>query len=150
FTDVARHIAGHAPYPAIQRFADGGGVWRVPGVGNTDSVPALLPSGGYVLKKSSSGYYGQDLISQLVQRYATGGVVNPNLTYSQSAVDAQNAANKALHDLKVQADNAFGSILDRATNLPLPTWGQDVRDYVWRAREIANSASDQPTVQALI
>jgi tape measure domain-containing protein len=65
-----------------QRFASGGAVpgfpeprWStVPGVGNTDSVPAALAPGSFVLKKAASRYYGSSLLD-LISRFASGGRV---------------------------------------------------------------------------
>ncbi|MBV5310822.1 phage tail tape measure protein [Chromatium okenii] len=65
----------------VGRFASGGAVFPrsnwdvVPGVGNSDSVRAALPAGSFVLKKAASLHYGS-----LLQRLATGGLVNTLLT----------------------------------------------------------------------
>lgn len=52
-----------------QRFAAGGPVgasWTVPGYGNTDTYPAMLPVGSYVLRKA---------VAQKIRGFATGGLV---------------------------------------------------------------------------
>lgn len=65
---------------AVQRFANGGGVFRrpawskVPGIGNDDSVPAALQAGSFVVRKAASRYYGDAMMRALaVQRFALGG-----------------------------------------------------------------------------
>lgn len=77
---VQRSAAGGLIDPA--RFASGGAVpgfpvprWStVPGAGNTDSVPAALAPGSYVLKKAAARYYGTSLLD-LINRFASGGRV---------------------------------------------------------------------------
>ena len=60
---------------------DGGSIFRrpawslVPGVGHTDSVPAGLPTGAYVLRQAATRYYGP-----LLKRLNRGGLVNTLLT----------------------------------------------------------------------
>jgi hypothetical protein len=62
----------------IQRFAAGGPVFRapnwrlVPGLGNSDSVPAALASGSFVLRKTAATYYGSllDRLSDGARRLA--------------------------------------------------------------------------------
>ena len=49
------------------RFAEGGAVWKVPGIGDRDTVPALLREGSYVLRKSA--------VQQYFPGYATGGQI---------------------------------------------------------------------------
>lgn len=67
---------------ALRGFAAGG---YVPGAGNSDSVPALLTPGEYVLNK------------QQVQRFAAGGLVtSDNSSLSQSASPTNNALADAL------------------------------------------------------
>lgn len=70
---------------AIQRFANGGPVFKrpswnkVPGTGNQDTVPAALPSGSFVVKKSASQFYGDGFMQALakgIRKFAGGGVVD--------------------------------------------------------------------------
>ena len=78
--EVQTNAAGGYIEPS--RFAAGGAVrgfpvprWStVPGVGNTDSVPASLAPGSYVLKKAATRYYGRSLLD-LISRFADGGRV---------------------------------------------------------------------------
>lgn len=66
------------------KFASGG---SVPGSGNTDSVPAMLMPGEFVMRKSvvqklGAGFFewinGGGLSGSLAGRYASGGMVTPN------------------------------------------------------------------------
>lgn len=63
----------------IQKLAAGGFArpqWsKVPGTGNTDTVPALLQEGAFVVRKSSAQKYGDGIMSRLVKGYAAGGSV---------------------------------------------------------------------------
>jgi TP901 family phage tail tape measure protein len=59
----------HTPPP--RRFAAGG---LVPGVGNTDSVPLMLPTGSFVVRKQAVQAIGADNLSAMAGRYASGGV----------------------------------------------------------------------------
>jgi len=70
-----------AALPAVQALAGGGSVFqrptwsKVPGIGNQDSVPALLQAGSFVVRKAASQSYGDGLMSRLVRGYAAGGTV---------------------------------------------------------------------------
>lgn len=58
--------------PPSRRFASGG---FVPGSGNTDSVPAMLTPGEFVIRKSAVNAIGANRLSQ-INRYARGGMVS--------------------------------------------------------------------------
>ncbi len=69
---------------AIQRFAAGGPVFRppswrkVPGTGAGDTVPAALQAGSFVVRRSASRYYGDQLMSRVaagVAGFRSGGAV---------------------------------------------------------------------------
>lgn len=66
---------------AVQRFAHGGPVFRlpnwnkVPGSGNRDTVPAGLQAGSYVVRKQASRHYGDELMSRIVKGFVAGGNV---------------------------------------------------------------------------
>jgi TP901 family phage tail tape measure protein len=76
-------VGGSRPMQPVRGFARGGAVFhspawsKVPGIGNGDSVPALLSSGSFVVRKSASQFYGDSLMGQLagVRHYAAGGSV---------------------------------------------------------------------------
>ncbi|AFL76241.1 tape measure protein [Thiocystis violascens] len=84
--EVKRNALGGLIHPfalsGVEGFANGGAVpgfpvprWStVPGSGNTDSVPASLAAGSFVLRKAASRYYGSSLLD-LIQRFAGGGRV---------------------------------------------------------------------------
>ena len=76
------------------RRASGG---TIPGVGNTDTVPAMLTPGEYVIRKDAAAAIGLPMLERLnkgdksvvadmgaqVQRFATGGMVESSPTVSQ-------------------------------------------------------------------
>ena len=59
-------------YKTLPRFATGG---VVPGVGNSDTVPAMLNAGDFVIKKSSVNSVGTDKLASMAG-YASGGSVS--------------------------------------------------------------------------
>lgn len=67
----------------VQRFAGGGDVFnrpnwsKVPGVGDGDTVPALLQEGSFVMRKAASQKYGDGMLSMMARGYAGGGGVVP-------------------------------------------------------------------------
>jgi TP901 family phage tail tape measure protein len=67
-------------------FASGGPVFRrpswskVPGSGSGDTVPALLETGSFVMRKAAVAKYGDGVMSSLVRGYAAGGDVLPYLS----------------------------------------------------------------------
>ena len=72
----------------VHAFATGG---IVPGVGNTDSVPAMLSPGEFVIKKSSVGSIGAGNLAAMnqggaVQKFADGGTVNAGGILHQNKV----------------------------------------------------------------
>lgn len=71
---VQQTATGRAPDPILRRAR--GGV--VPGVGDTDSVPAYLTPGEFVIRKSSAQKIGYSALQDMnsgVQRFAGGGQV---------------------------------------------------------------------------
>ena len=84
------------PVHAVRKFANGGPVFnrpswsKVPGVGNFDSVPALLREGSFVVRKAASQKYGDGAMAMLARGYAKGGVVSGSedwravIAYAQS------------------------------------------------------------------
>ena len=58
-------------------FAKGG---MVPGTGNTDSVPAMLTPGEFVIRKGAASRLGSDQLNSM-NRYAAGGVVRSGRHY---------------------------------------------------------------------
>jgi len=77
----------------------------VPGVGNTDSVPALLTPGEFVINKSAAQAFGYENLHR-VNKYATGGKVGgttPRLGYEEFS-DEILGSKKAI-------DTAFNSLV---------------------------------------
>ena len=78
FSELANQIAGNVFNPAA--FLAKGG--SVPGVGNQDTVSAMLTPGEFVMKKSAVGKYGKSFMSAInsgaiPQMFALGGAVIP-------------------------------------------------------------------------
>lgn len=69
-------VQQRGPAPAITspevKFATGGGV---PGVGNTDTIPAMLTPGEFVMRKSAVASIGLDNLHAMNNGYNTGGLV---------------------------------------------------------------------------
>jgi hypothetical protein len=94
-------------------FATGGVVPVTPNTGvrsGTDTVPALLTEGEYVINRSSAKAIGYDTLDQL-NAYATGGVVslkNPNkaamLTFTNREQDARDTATVVVPKHKLKGD----------------------------------------------
>ena len=67
---------------ATRQFAGGGPVFnrpswtKVPGVGNGDTVPALLREGSFVVRKAATQKYGDSIMGRLARGYAGGGTVS--------------------------------------------------------------------------
>ena len=80
---------------ATQQFANGGPVFnrpswsRVPGVGNGDTVPALLREGSFVVRKAASQKYGDSFMGRLARGYATGGTVSGSSDWRAAIAYAQ-------------------------------------------------------------
>lgn len=152
--DTTPPAEGHHRGGFVRGFATGGTVFRnptwskVPGTGNADTVPVALPAGSFVMRKSATQAYGDGMLASLAQMFAFGGPVR-RLTREDF---------KKAHQLRVQAEQDFSAILDRATGLPhtagrgasIGAFGQDVRDYVARALEIVRSSQNPDDIQALI
>lgn len=74
----------------LKKFA-GGGI--VPGVGNSDSFPAVLNEGDYVIKKSSAQRAGYPALQALANnKFAEGGVVPALLMPGEFVFDQQQAS----------------------------------------------------------
>lgn len=77
--DVLNPYTLQDPGPAPQKFASGGLI-RGPGTGTSDSIPALLSNGEYVIQAAAVRKFGKnamDLINQgiPIPRFADGGLV---------------------------------------------------------------------------
>ncbi|MBV6340178.1 hypothetical protein [Candidatus Magnetobacterium casense] len=95
-TKFSTHHEGGLIYPRARTFADGG---KVPGAGDTDTVPAMLTPGEFVINKKAVENIGVPLLTAInnmrvpdsvynlvkVIRFADGGLVNPPVTSSTGA-----------------------------------------------------------------
>ena len=88
---------GGDPGPALEMFNKGG---QVPGSGNTDTVPAMLTPGEFVMSKGAVKAYGSDTLAGMNAaaggtnkptgaRYSGGGVVNHNKFVGQQTINPQ-------------------------------------------------------------
>lgn len=102
---------GHARGGPIRRYADGGGPVSGPGTDSSDSIPAMLSDGEYVVRASAVRKYGQSFMDALnsgslrPQGFARGG----HLSRAQRrAQDRAKAAAKAERDARGQMSGQFG------------------------------------------
>ena len=88
---------GGDPGPALEMFNKGG---QVPGSGNTDTVPAMLTPGEFVMSKGAVKAYGSDTLAGMNAaaggtikptgaRFSGGGVVNHNKFVGQQTINPQ-------------------------------------------------------------
>ncbi|MFI5769658.1 phage tail tape measure protein [Streptomyces sp. NPDC051658] len=126
----------------IHRYASGGAVLQMypfggpisgPGTGTSDSIPALVSNGEYIVKADAVRKYGVSMLDRLnAKRYASGGLAGFTYTPTGASVlggptdakerydkqvqalkDAWNDLTKALADAKKKAD----SLKDAEKNL---------------------------------
>lgn len=105
----------HASGGLIGRYADGGAVQYIPaggsisgpGTGTSDSIPALISNGEYVIKAASVRKYGVAMFDRLnAGRYASGGLLG-GFTYTPTGTpvlggpgDAKRRYDGEIEDLK--------------------------------------------------
>jgi len=74
----------------IKHFKPGGKV-KGPGTSTSDSIPAMLSDGEYVIKASSVAKYGVDHLDAMnAGKYAKGGIVRPSWMKPKSAYNSNN------------------------------------------------------------
>lgn len=111
----------------IRRYATGGAVQLIPfggaitgpGTGTSDSIPALISNGEYVIKASSVQKYGVAMFDRLnAGRYASGGLLGGfNYAPAGQAVlggpsDAKSRYDKAVENLKKAWDDLNTALKD--------------------------------------
>ncbi|MFJ8027460.1 phage tail tape measure protein [Streptomyces sp. NPDC096311] len=123
------HIPGitkNARGGLIGRYADGGtvqvipfgGAVRGPGTGTSDSIPALVSNGEYVIKADAVRKYGVAMFDRLnAKRYASGGLAGFNYAPAAQAVlggpsDAKSRYDKAVEALKKAWDDLNTAVKD--------------------------------------
>lgn len=161
---------GYAERPDVQGFATGGPVFsrplwsKVPGVGNGDTVPALLEEGSFVVRKSSSQKYGDEYMRSVAQGYAIGGSVNHigdiasriltggngSLISQIVGLGAAGTGGNELQKLKVKAWEELLPIIDLARQLPQSGSEDDVAEYLTRVLSLINDSSDLAKAQSLL
>ncbi|MDF6043257.1 phage tail tape measure protein [Streptomyces sp. JH14] len=102
---------------AVRYYPQGGAVFG-PGTGTSDSIPALISNGEYVVKASSVQKYGVAMFDRLnAGRFAGGGLAGFTYTPTGTAVlggpgDAKARYDKELADLKAAWDALTKALAD--------------------------------------
>ncbi|MFJ6846410.1 phage tail tape measure protein [Streptomyces griseoluteus] len=112
----------------ISRYADGGAVQYIPaggavtgpGTGTSDSIPALISNGEYVIKAASVRKYGVAMFDRLnAGRYASGGMLG-GFTYTPTGLpvlggttDAKRRYDGEIEDLKKAWDDLNTALKDQ-------------------------------------
>jgi TP901 family phage tail tape measure protein len=110
-------IRGYATGGAVQYFPWGGPIVG-PGTGTSDSIPALVSNGEYVIKADAVRKYGVAMFDRLnAKRYAGGGLAGFTYTPTGQAVlggttDAQQRYDKAVEALKKAWDDLNKAVAD--------------------------------------
>ncbi|MFF2522227.1 phage tail tape measure protein [Streptomyces liangshanensis] len=127
-TAQARNAAQYrASGGLIRQFADGGNVVHAfpvggpivgPGTGTSDSIPALVSNGEYVIKAASVRKYGVAMFDRLnAGRYAGGGLAGFSYTPTGASVlggpsDAKERYDKEVADLKAAWEDLTKALAD--------------------------------------
>lgn len=131
---------------AVQHFAGGGSVFRVPGTGNSDTVPARLPVGSFVMRKAAVQQYGEGAFARVARGYASGGTVAGEVT---GALDTLGN----LPDISPAPSASDAITYARFIDSFLRTNGiqQRMKDQIERyANQLARDPSAEWLIQALI
>jgi hypothetical protein len=98
---------GFAPIPTGKA---AGGLLRGPGTGTSDSIPAMVSNGEYVVRAAAVDHYGPALLDAInTRRYADGGLVdrgNTSVLTGQYAVAKYNQFTAAMEKAEVAAMRA--------------------------------------------
>jgi hypothetical protein len=111
---VAHEGGKYAEGGLIRRYADGGAIQYMPvggrvvgpGTGTSDSIPALVSNGEYVIKADAVRKYGVHMFDRLnARRFASGGLAGFTYTPTGQAVlggpsDAKSRYDQEIQDLK--------------------------------------------------
>jgi TP901 family phage tail tape measure protein len=109
-----KHVPASARGGLIRRYAEGGDVQSIPfgglavgpGTGTSDSIPALISNGEYVIKAAAVQRYGVAMFDRLnAMRYASGGLAGFTYTPTGRPVlggptDAKQRYDQEIEDLK--------------------------------------------------
>jgi TP901 family phage tail tape measure protein len=114
-----KHIPASARGGLIRGYADGGDVQYIPfgglavgpGTGTSDSIPALISNGEYVIKAAAVQRYGVGMFDRLnAMRYASGGLAGFTYTPTGQPIlggpgDAKQRYDQEIEDLKKAWDD---------------------------------------------
>ncbi len=118
---------------SVPRFATGGAVTgptgigdfapmqggKVPGSGNADTIPRLLPAGSFVLRKAAVRKYGDGLLGKLangVMHFASGGFAGGRVNAGIGASD-QSARNPEIAKLLKMIDLGMEGMRDYVSSM---------------------------------
>lgn len=107
-------IDGRTPFERLVHMSTGGPI-DGPGTSTSDSIPALLSKGEFVVKASTVDRYGVDFFERInAQRFATGGYVggSPGITELGG-----NKVNVTIGDTSIDARGADASMLPQIAQL---------------------------------
>lgn len=144
------NLINHKAQGGVIHMSNGG---LVPGIGNTDSVPALLPVGAFVVRKSSVRSFGKDNLMKMSSGGSVPAMVMPG-EYIFSPNDARRIGSEKLRylnhtgrlpayasggliDPKLEA--AAQAVMDNAQN---PNTNKDFRKYLKALEAAAVSRGD--------
>jgi TP901 family phage tail tape measure protein len=152
----------------IRRYADGGAVLQMypfggpisgPGTGTSDSIPALVSNGEYIVKADAVRKYGVNMLDRVnAKRFASGGGVgftytpagkpvlggasDPKSRYDRELADlkaAWDALTKALADAKKKTT----ALTDAETNLTKVRKGKHTKRQLEAARDRVSDAKKE-------
>jgi hypothetical protein len=160
-------VPSTAPAATPAGYASGGYVFRkpswskVPGTGDSDTVPAMLNAGSFVVKKKASQHYGDAIMSRLVRGFASGGPVSSVLTPGAIAsvilggrlppgFTGNLGGDPELRAVISEASRVMDPLITSAKTLPRSTTGQNLGDYLAAALQLIRNQRDAATARALL
>lgn len=126
-------------------FKAAGGHVRGPGTGTSDSIPAYLSNGEYVIKQKSVSKYGTGFLDAVnAGRFANGGLVSTRTTQDKAA-KARYAAAKAAQRRATSAYNKQKSAANRRAMLAAQRETAAAQKVAQRAAAALVAAKNAPT-----
>ncbi|WP_132048714.1 phage tail tape measure protein [Curtobacterium sp. PhB136] len=137
--------AGAAPGAAKAAYKASGGVVRGPGTGTSDSIPAMLSNGEYIIRRSSVDKYGTGFLDRVnAGHYADGGLVATRTEQNKLAKNRFKAAQTAQR----QAQSVFNKAktdANRSALLAAQAETKTARVVAQRAADALTKAKNAPT-----
>lgn len=137
---IARKDGGY-----IGHFASGGHVTGK-GTGRSDSIPAMLSNGEYVVNAKAVSALGRgtlDLINKgQLPQYASGGFNGINDAFESGKARRENVAQNIIYNIKTKADtkeaNAYEAVLEKAKKQ-----AEEVGEQVAKFNEFSKKATEE-------